>query len=557
MKRGRDMMIAAALALMILTGGALRFLHIGTPSMWVDEANTVFSAEALVKTGMPDMPTGNVYGRAPLYTYSVALMYRLGGVSLENARNTSAIYGILCIPFAFIVASMLFGWRTGLVTAFFMSVSYFEIGWSRVARMYTQFQLLTLISVLFFILGFERHDTVRFPDRFFRPRFLFSGIRVPGFGNTDPVALLIFVLVTLITYFGVHLLAVFTAAGLGAYIVIRAIHTWIFPAGANRMKNKYTVCTFLFIAGGLFSLAIPQIRHLLIKFLHYTPAWAAEGASSASQTGVLFRFLFSWYRFPLGLLSLAGLAGLVRGGRRSGWMAAMLLIVPLLILSFVFTHRHTKYLFFVYPFFLMLAAYGTVRLVLIKPVKLFSFRSRSVFLTRRWTAGLIVAAFLISPWLRIAKNIPFLDDGKTNGAVYFNEWREAAELLHRQMQPGDCVISSLPEVMLYYRVASDWALNGNNLALSASRKIYDSQGRFMEVFAGRPLVDSPETLKRLMRESPRGWIVMTDYHFSQPLYTPPVMKQIIEARCGAPQWTTNRTVRIYAWDHGKGEAHEF
>ena len=111
MKPRSRISIFTGLVVLIITGASLRMIHIGTPSMWVDEANTVFSAGSVLETGMPYMPTGNIYGRAPLYTYSVALTYRILGVSLENARLTSAIFGILCIPLVYAIAALLFGRR--------------------------------------------------------------------------------------------------------------------------------------------------------------------------------------------------------------------------------------------------------------------------------------------------------------------------------------------------------------------------------------------------------------------------------------------------------------
>ena len=63
------------LILFLLFGGFLRLWNLSVPSFWVDEVNTVFAADSLTKTGSPTLPSGMIYDRAFLHTYTVALFY--------------------------------------------------------------------------------------------------------------------------------------------------------------------------------------------------------------------------------------------------------------------------------------------------------------------------------------------------------------------------------------------------------------------------------------------------------------------------------------------------
>jgi len=553
MKPRSRISIFTGLVVLIITGASLRMIHIGTPSMWVDEANTVFSAGSVLETGMPYMPTGNIYGRAPLYTYSVALTYRILGVSLENARLTSAIFGILCIPLVYAIAALLFGRRTALISALFVTISFYEIGWSRVARMYTLFQFFTLLSVLFFILGFERQILPAAG----RKKTSWTIFRIPFLEGVDIVALLLFFLMTTICYFSVHRLTAFTVAALIFYILIRCLTTALGKSGSGRWLNKYSLSSMVILMAGVMAvIKMPSVIGSVAQFMEYTPAWAQPG-SSASDPWILFRFLFSWYRFPLGLLFLWGTVQVVKRKASLGWMPVLLIFVPLVFLSFVFTHRHAKYLFGVYPFFLMLAAYGLYCLLNVSGSTSWAKLRIAPKYMKIVIPAVTVLVFLLSPWVRIAKNIPWQEDGKPNGAVHFNEWREAAQILYQAMKPGDLVICSLPEVLLYYNIKADWALNGSNLALSSRRWITDGQDRYMEVYSGRPLIESLNRLAELVETHARGWILITDYHFNEPIITPVAIREYITTHLPPPRLTKNGTIHIYSWDHITGEDHEF
>jgi len=553
MKKRFKQLVFLALLVFIIAGAGLRLIHIGGPSMWVDEANTVFSAESILENGLPLMPTGYIYGRAPLYTYSVALAYRILGVSLENARITSAIFGILCIPLIYIIATVLFGWRVGLISAFFMAFGFYGIGWSRVARMYTQFQFFTLLSLLCFLLGFERQI---FPDSKYK-KTTWNLLPFRFLKGVDIVALLLFVLTVIMTYFGVHRLSALTLSGLMAYVVIRMFEQAFHCSGQQRWLNKYSISSvILFFSSFCMFLIAPAFIQSLIRFIDYLPAWAKSG-SSASDTWVLFKFLFSWQRFPLGLLFIWGIFQIFRQKHETGWIIVFLLLIPLFSLSFLFTHRHPKYLFSVYPFFYMLAAYGLISLLESKYTVFYRKFQIPVKTCRRSMVVIILTAFIVSPWLRIAKNIPWLEDGRTNGAVYFNEWKEAAHVLHQEKQPGDLIICSVPEALLYYHIKPDWALNDCNLALSSDKMIVNAQGFFMDVFAGRPLIDSQAKLTDLVDTHPRGWIVLTAYHFRQPHIISTDIQNFLRTRFQPPRWTKNRTVLIYFWDVASEMHHAF
>ena len=109
----------------------------------------------------------------------------------------------------------------------------------------------------------------------------------------------------------------------------------------------------------------------------------------------------------------------------------------------------------------MLAAYGFIN-ILNHEIELSGHS--------RWrkpiTAILLLSVFVISPWLRITLHIPTQQDGITNMAVTPDEWREASEIILQNKKPEDLVITSLPQVPLFYGLKSDYSLNWASLAQS-------------------------------------------------------------------------------------------
>ena len=543
--------IGLILLLLLLTGAALRLIHIGTPSIWVDENITVSAAKGVIKTGRPVMPAGYVYGRGLLYTYSVAAAYRFFGISLENARRVSALFGLISILISYFLASGLFDRKTGLLTAFFMTVSYYEIGWSRVARMYTMLQMMNLLSILCFFIYFRSAEKAAS----LKPGHDQKEASLPAW-NLNLLWLFAGFFLSVVTTMWVHNIAILTMLGFGLILIILVVMQTVTHGFSGRPEPYRVILLGMLLSGLAAILADPDLSGLVLNFYSYMPAWAGYG-SSASQRWVLFPFLFSWTRFPLGILFLLGGVEMIRRREKHGWMLLLLTLLPLLVFTFIFTHRHPKYFFPVYPLVFICAAYGLLRFY-----ELFSrFLFQKIRMRRKTarilTGSLIGLCFIISPWLRITKNIPFLEDGITNGAVYFNEWREAALLLQREAKPGDLIISSLPEALAFYGIEADWALNDSNLDLSSFRDARNQAGQLIEIYAGKPLIGSASQFTDLINTHVRGWIVITDYHFNQSIYTPEAIRNIIKNRLNPPRFTRNRTIRIYHWNHLQESAHAF
>ncbi len=136
------------LVLILVLGILLRFCDLGAESFWLDEVATTIEARQsiseILTTGRLDQP--------PAYYIPVHFWVRSFGISEVSLRSFSALAGTGSIVLIYLVGRRLFGREVGLLGAFFMTISDFQILFSQEARNYSLFEFATLLSFLFLIL---------------------------------------------------------------------------------------------------------------------------------------------------------------------------------------------------------------------------------------------------------------------------------------------------------------------------------------------------------------------------------------------------------------------
>lgn len=146
------------LGLILLLGLALRFYDLGTESYWIDEMSTVVEGQQdileLVTSGRLDQP--------PAYYFPFNLWVTTFGTSEISTRAFSVLIGLGSIWLLYFIGQKLFGKTVGLIAAFLMAISEFQIYHSQQARFYIFFEFTALLSFLFFILVLENKRRIFF-----------------------------------------------------------------------------------------------------------------------------------------------------------------------------------------------------------------------------------------------------------------------------------------------------------------------------------------------------------------------------------------------------------
>ncbi|MBN2417631.1 glycosyltransferase family 39 protein [bacterium] len=554
--------ISIALLLILIAGAAsfLRLWNLGRASFWVDEINTVFAASSYVEKGTFELPSGVEHVRAPLHLYLTAFVFRHTSVNEFSTRLIPALFGIVNVLLVYLLASRFFNWKVGMFAAFLMAFSHFEIGWSRTARAYTLLQSATILFAYTVLMALESRKSERVQ----------AVLKVKGdsllkrlgmFWNrwgVSPLWAVPAVLIILGSYLYLHKLAIFWGASLFLYLFFMAAVMSVVQEGAQKIVNIYCIgAAGLLIAGTLPLLFLPQAREALHYFFTYTPPWAMGIATGEHRLNLVY-FLMSQYRMPLMTLFFIGsVQAFFRYNARALFLFIMF-TCQLFLLCCVFTHNTQVYIFNVYPFFLILAAYGFVNLVSFETLisrellkKNLSMKSGflKLFEKHLGTAVTVVLLliFVLTPWLRISLHIPFNPDGFTNGAVTPAGWKEASAIIREQSLPGDLLISSLPATSIYYGTHPDYCLNWSLLEQAKEKQSSNDGGVLVDIYGGAPCITSLDDLKRIITDHPAGWIVLETYHWAHDAYVPEFIRTYLTSRFGAPISVALESMCLFRW----------
>ena len=156
----------ALLGLIILLGFFLRIHDLGEVSFRFDHYETDYARQALrVISGHHDINfwqstiwrgLGHM-NLSPIYTYCVALFFRLFGVSIFSLKLVAVFYGTIALLFTYGIFKTLFGPRLALLTTFFLAISPMHINYSRIGLLLVSTQTVSLI-IIYLLLRCLRGD---------------------------------------------------------------------------------------------------------------------------------------------------------------------------------------------------------------------------------------------------------------------------------------------------------------------------------------------------------------------------------------------------------------
>ena len=140
------------LSLLVLTvlGFILRIYALSTQSIWMDESFSMNAAYETLEKGYPLLDSGAFYGLSYLlHTYLISFFMLIFN-DVFGARLVSVIFGVLTIVLSYYFGKKFFNKELGILLALIITFSFWEIVWSRQARMYMQLQFFYLLSLLLF-----------------------------------------------------------------------------------------------------------------------------------------------------------------------------------------------------------------------------------------------------------------------------------------------------------------------------------------------------------------------------------------------------------------------
>jgi 4-amino-4-deoxy-L-arabinose transferase-like glycosyltransferase len=458
-----DPLRVSFLALTLWLAFGLRLFYVCHVSPFVDEYISMLAMQSIVEQGAPVLPSGLFYGpKAILHSYLGALAFWMFGPSEFVARFPSVLIGVATVGCVYRAGRDWFSPTVGLLAAVALAWLPSAVEWGGRARMYTQWQLLSLIGGYLLISSYVK--------------------------NTNHWARVAGVLVLLLAVF-THSLALIVFGGLLAGVTV----SWLIslPGSVRRLSRwEAWVGLVLIVTTIGFLSARPWGPQLSLSI-------AAQGLMDI-QERVLYLLAFThqfvtWPLWPLTILYVIGfitlLLRLIRKSPISGDRVALALYILILfawLATSVFSAFHDdRYLFGIIPFYLSLAfrAFWLLIEVILASLRLPLLRTN--VLAASIVASLLVIALLAPNTMQLLGEDPY---GFAPAFLHVRDsWRS-----------GDAVSTCSPAASQLFLGRTDYYVIQYGAA---------SYGG-VDVWTGAPLINTPEKFAAILDNRTRVWLVV-------------------------------------------------
>jgi mannosyltransferase len=132
----------------LLVSAAVRWFQLGAQSLWFDETYTAYVAGQPTSRMMDFLISDGVH--PPLYYWLMSVWIRIFGAGEWILRFPSAFCGVLSVFCLFFLVRKIAGRSEALLAAFLMAISPFAVWYSQDARMYSMVCLAAVAAVHFF-----------------------------------------------------------------------------------------------------------------------------------------------------------------------------------------------------------------------------------------------------------------------------------------------------------------------------------------------------------------------------------------------------------------------
>jgi 4-amino-4-deoxy-L-arabinose transferase-like glycosyltransferase len=509
-QRGWRWATVAFLAAILGVAFWLRWTYATDTSPYVDEYITLRAAQQILDRGLPLLPTGNFYSHGLLLSYLEAGVMAVAGFSSLAARLPVVVLSLLAVAATWWVGRQWFSTAVGLLAAALLAFTPEAIVWSGRARMYGPLPLFALLALFFGWRSLAHSAEPGTGAGRWRNAGLFA-VSFLGALYLHAEAMILLPILALIAlalawpklrksgslrnaasegaavlrgWWRAGLIAAWIAAGLGVLVEL-----WFRQLGPPMVSR---------LAEGVYGTS---------GRLYLQPAWDWPGIRKTLE--------------PLlsqpAVLGLAGalMVGLVAFGlqrRRSarallpaGWRAPLFYLAAVVGLALVVllfltdpSWKSPRYLVMLLPaFYLALAAAA--------------WALAEHFLRGQWGRWTVLSVGLL---LMAAGSWPAAWAAAHEEVAGYDR---AFEYVAAQWQPGDGVMTFVPQAAILYLGRSDYV----SVPTDYRGFAYEQDGRWLESWDGVPMVDSAAGVSEALRSTASGavaaqerlWFVVDEHRF--------------------------------------------
>jgi 4-amino-4-deoxy-L-arabinose transferase-like glycosyltransferase len=495
------------LVLIISVGFGLRVYHLDFLDLDTDENTSLDATRGILRTGAPIATSGIWYTRGPFYHYLLAVWLRLVGDSIVNARLLSALWGTATLVLVYILAHKVTGkvWIALLVTAI-LAIDPWHLWYSRFIRFYPVLQFVTILCFWSFLKGF-----------------------IERAGRCYQYIFFIGLTISLLTQeINLTILPVFLIGFLYFYRPFNLFNDWQIVLGCIM-----TLVIFVYNLG-----------FAAIKLLNPLPALSDATASYlrlhfSDVTNLFAVFLIGSDRMRIiyTLFFFAGFIYFIRQGRSKIIFLYSSVLLNLLLVTVLAYDLAERYVYGIYPLFILLSIYGGIAITKSLGIKLqFLLNHLLPLKAISLTCILLLLLANIQPERVLASYQESLNRHNTELFDYIR--------IHRK--PGDVVISSVSSFPPISSVKLDYFLF-TPLKKENFDATYWRDGRLIDRWGGGVVLNNTDQLNRILEKSQRVWIHVDDVRHSR---VTPELRHYVEI-LGKPVFETFGT-RLRLWQPEDG-----
>ncbi len=490
---------------------ALGLAHLGVPSLWHDELVHIYVSKSIAATGWPALPSGNFYPSSTAYNILLAGFVGLFGDDAFWVRLPSVLLASLNVALLYLVARSHLGRRVAVVALFLLALSPWHIAWARQARLY-EFQVF---SYLLLVIATWRYacSTHRRAQQLW------------GLG-----AMVAYIVGVLTSFHSILYLG-----PVGAYAILQ---TLIEKQWRSRHAVTIVACTVLGI--------------LTILWFRFNPNPVDRAAVFETGIGGLLldylrtdryfylRFLANNLSSGFLLLAFAGTGLLLWRTTPQKRLVVLAFWVPVLILTFLVGYRRPRFMFFAYPFYVLLSSVGLVGVLALV------LRGRRSLL--HGIVALLAVLFLGRLSLSLVdlthQSLKTASGADVTLARRHPQWKKPTAWVKSHRTDEAILTTTFLPVYHYVGHVDNWFPNRY------------TRWEFQE--SGLEGLGSLEALKGFLEEHPRGFYIAEDSRFMMWRWHGDLIDDLgqevfwVEAHMTRVDEACSDDVQVWAWDFTEG-----
>jgi hypothetical protein len=467
-------------------------------SLWMDEGFYYLATQKILDLGYPLFPSGHIYYKAIFYAYVSALFTRILGFTVFNLRLISVLCTLALLPVVYLMGKRLFNRMIGLSAAVVFSLCVWVAEYGRVDLYFAPLQLVSFGGLYLFYRGFfeEKH-------------------------KYKVLATASFLVAPLVHQLGMSVWFCFPA-----FFLIK---------GARRFVRRDVLLSFSLTTVFYLFVQLHEYFFWEVGYVYAKTDQSLQGMIQYFFSSFSLKYFYEFYgSFPLmSLIIFAGFFLLLGTWFREGkmdesrplsfsrsWLFLYLcLLFPILFLGFFRTHVHPRYLYQLYPLFVVLYAVSLFKIaqILIELLTMPYARKKAAAFSAAAGVLFVILLFLTAEGVGVGKvktivNRQYKDPIRTDiiyrsGRHQHYDHRGPGEYVRHFLEEEDLVVAIHVVFQHIYAGRVDyWLWSGGPGTWDAWEETAEG---WKDFYIGAKWINNLKDFRRVLEENPKKkvWVI--------------------------------------------------